>query len=137
MISVVVVTFNNAGELVGALAPLVPGSIDGLVRELVVADGGSTDATLEIADEAGATVVRGGRGEGVAAAREPWVLWITPQSRLTFGWLEQAKDHIARFPDRPAVFARHGLFAKVEAQLIPKAQADRAAFGRRPRKLRL
>ena len=130
MISVVVVTLNNEADLVGALAPLVPGSIDGLVRELVVADGGSTDATLEIADEAGAVVVRGGRAQAIVAAKGPWVLWITPKSRLTPAWLDLAKDHISRFPGRSGIFLKRGWFAESDGYLIPKSLADQDKIGR-------
>ena len=36
---------------------LVPGAIGGVVREVVLADAGSTDATLEVAEAAGAAVL--------------------------------------------------------------------------------
>ena len=54
MISVVIPTLNAAATLQRALSPLVPAAVDGLVREVVVADGGSTDETLELAEDAGA-----------------------------------------------------------------------------------
>ena len=46
MISVVIPTLNAAAHLTRALAPLVPAAAEGLVRELIVSDGGSTDASL-------------------------------------------------------------------------------------------
>ena len=58
MISVVIPTLNAERTLQRALAPLVPAAVEGLVREVVVADGGSTDRTLELADDAGANIVR-------------------------------------------------------------------------------
>ena len=36
------------------LAALVPAAVDGIVREVVLADGGSSDKTILIADDAGA-----------------------------------------------------------------------------------
>ena len=70
MISVVIPTFNEAGHLSLTLAALVPAAVDGLVREVVISDGGSTDGTLEAADEAGAKIVTSakGRGQQLAAA---------------------------------------------------------------------
>ncbi|MEZ5917510.1 MAG: glycosyltransferase [Parvularculaceae bacterium] len=49
-ISVVIPTLNAGRGLAEALAALVPAALDGLVREVIVADGGgSTDETLAIA----------------------------------------------------------------------------------------
>ena len=65
-----------------------------LLRELVISDGGSTDATRAVADEAGAIWVsgppgRGGQlGRGVAASEGDWLLvlhadtWLAPVSRM-------------------------------------------------------
>jgi len=78
MISVIIPTFNAEAGLAQTLAALVPAALDGLVREVIVVDGGSRDRTAAIADDAGATVVlrSGGRGcqlaAGAAEARFPW-----------------------------------------------------------------
>ena len=53
MISVIIPTFNDEAHLVAVLSPLVPASMEGLIRELIIVDAGSTDATLEIADSGG------------------------------------------------------------------------------------
>ena len=58
MISAVIVTLNDEARLKATLAALTAPAIDGFVREVIVADAGSTDATLAIADEAGARIVR-------------------------------------------------------------------------------
>jgi glycosyltransferase involved in cell wall biosynthesis len=129
MISVVIVTLNSQSDLVAALAPLVPASMDGLVRDLVIADGGSVDQTLEIAEEAGATIVSGGRAQGIAAAKGPWILLMTPTARLTPAWIDLAKDHMTRFPDRTGAFVKRGWFAKTDAYLVPKPLADRDRHG--------
>ena len=74
-VSVVIPTLNAAAGLPGCLAALMEGVEAGVVRELIIADGGSDDATLTIADEVGARVVqaRASRGgqlrQGAAAAR--------------------------------------------------------------------
>ena len=54
MISVVIPTLNAAKTLPLTLAALAPAAMDGLVRELIIIDGGSSDDTAVIADEAGA-----------------------------------------------------------------------------------
>lgn len=121
MISAVIATLNDEADLVGALAPLVPASMDGLVRELVVADAGSTDHTLEIADDAGALIVSGGVAEACAAAKGPWLLILTPQGRLYSTWVTAARQHIERSPGQAARLTKPGLFARTEALLTPKA----------------
>ena len=100
MISVIVPTFNDEARLVSCLAPLVPAAMDGFVRELIIIDGGSTDATLEIADDAGALILKG-EGDrrgwfalGTAAAKGPWLLLLDPGVRLEFGWEAAAKQHM-------------------------------------------
>lgn len=104
MISVVIPTLNDEPRLVGCLAPLVPASMAGLVRELIIVDGGSTDATLEIADDAGAVIVKSADGgaAGIAAARGPWILLLEPSVRLERGWETAVQRHIesSRLPAR-------------------------------------
>ena len=56
-ITVLMPTLNAAADMPRALASLGEGLTEGLIRELIVSDGGSTDATLDIADAAGATIV--------------------------------------------------------------------------------
>ncbi|MEL7488696.1 MAG: glycosyltransferase, partial [Pseudomonadota bacterium] len=64
MFSVVIPTLNPGARLEACLAALAPAAIDGDVKEVIIADGGSTDATLSRADAAGARVVRAPRGRG-------------------------------------------------------------------------
>jgi glycosyltransferase involved in cell wall biosynthesis len=112
MISVVIPTFNAENHLVGCLAPLVPASMAGLVRELVVVDAGSTDATQEIADDAGARIVKsaGGVSAGVAVAKGPWILALDPAVRLERGWETAVQSHIeaSRAPARFRLYKADG-----------------------------
>jgi glycosyltransferase involved in cell wall biosynthesis len=61
-VSVVIPTFNEA-EAIGGVIRELPYDI---VREVIVADGGSTDGTRDIARAAGAVVLDAGRGYGHA-----------------------------------------------------------------------
>ena len=63
--SVVIPTLNEAAAIAGVIAaiPRPP------AREVIVADGGSTDATAARAAAAGARVLQAGRGYGRACAR--------------------------------------------------------------------
>lgn len=110
MISVVIPTFNEADHLPLTLACLVPAAVDGLVREVVVADGGSTDGTLEAADDAGARIVTSAKGRGqqlaaaCAAAKGPWLLILHADSRLAVGWETVALSHIRQQAGRAGYF---------------------------------
>jgi rSAM/selenodomain-associated transferase 2 len=91
-ISVVVPTRNAAVQLPETLGALSEGLAEGLIRELVVTDGGSRDATRAVADAAGAVWVTGpaGRGgqlrRGCAAARGDWLLVLHADTHLAPGW---------------------------------------------------
>ena len=69
VISVVVPAYNAEPTLDSALAPLVGLLLDREIVELIVVDDGSTDATAEVATEAGARVVPSGGRLGPAGAR--------------------------------------------------------------------
>ncbi len=96
MISVIIPTLNAERELGQTLAALIPATVDGLVREVIIADGGSTDGTLAIADAVGAAIVSAetGRGTqlraGAERARFPWLLFLHADTVLEPGWHEEA-----------------------------------------------
>lgn len=101
-ISVVIPTLNAADHLPVCLAALGEGLQAGLIRELVVSDGGSQDSTRAIAEAAGARIVTGpaSRGgqirRGVDAAEGPWVLVLHADTRLAPGWTEAALACLTR-----------------------------------------
>jgi hypothetical protein len=94
-ISVIIPTLDSARNLPRALAPLVDGMHEGLIREVIVSDGGSQDETVEIADAAGCTVVSSEAGRAkqllnaVARAKGKWLLILHPQTALARGWTEE------------------------------------------------
>jgi rSAM/selenodomain-associated transferase 2 len=102
MISVIVPTLNAEGTLVHALAALVPAVVEGVVREAIVVDGGSTDATCAIAEAAGTRLIEAARGRGsqletgAAAARGEWLLFLHADTVLDPGWAEEAQGFIER-----------------------------------------
>lgn len=93
-ISIVIPTFNAASGLPTCLGSLGEGLQEGLIRELVISDGGSTDNTLRIAEQAGARIVSGtpSRGaqirRGIAAAEGDWFLILHADTRLAEGWTQ-------------------------------------------------
>lgn len=96
MISVIIPTRDSAEALAGLLASLVPAAVDGLVRDVVIADAGSTDATAALCEDAGATLVYGSIAAAVAVARGDWLLIAAPEMRLPPRWIETIADHVSR-----------------------------------------
>jgi len=101
MISVVLVTRDSAAILAQTLAALVPAAVDGLVKEVIVVDAGSTDATLEIAEDSGARIISldgdvGTRlAAGCAAARGLWILALRPEALLSERWRGPVEAHLS------------------------------------------
>lgn len=97
----VIATLDDDTELAASLETLVGAAVDGLVREVIVADGGSTDATLAVADEAGAKVVPTSPGlyrqlaAGCAEAKGEWLLILLAGVRLAQGWERAIEPYLA------------------------------------------
>ncbi|MES1201019.1 MAG: glycosyltransferase [Pseudomonadota bacterium] len=91
MISVIFPTFNAAETLPRALSPLVSGVAAGVVKEAIVADGGSDDETAIVAEAAGCALVRASHNRaaqlsaGAKAARGDWLLILEPDTVLCEG----------------------------------------------------
>jgi len=113
MISVVIPTLNAERLLPRCFDSLIVAAVRGVVREVIVADGGSADGTLMVADAAGAHIVRAGRSRaaqlqaGAEAARGDWILFLHPETALEAGWEVEVESFLAQaMPERPqaAVF---------------------------------
>ncbi len=102
MISVVIPTLNAESGLPQTLAALVPAAADGLVRQVVIADGGSSDATLAIADETGCDIVPAPRGRGTQlaagakAAKADWILFLHADTVLDEGWMREVSAFVEK-----------------------------------------
>ncbi len=109
MLSVIIETRNDEDALARTLGPLVAGAVEGIIREVIVCDLGSTDRTHRVADAMGCEFVpSGGVPAGIRLARADWLLLLEPGSRLCAGWME-AVIHHANATDRPARFTRSRL----------------------------
>lgn len=102
MISVIIPALNAERHLTAALTALVPAAVTGVIREVIVVDGGSTDRTCQIAEFSGAEVIMSepGRGsqmaQGAAAARFPWLLFLHADTVLEENWEREAVDFMHR-----------------------------------------
>lgn len=102
MICVVIPTLNSAETLGGTFASLITPTVGGLVCEVIVSDGGSTDETSAIAEAAGATFISGQKGRGGQLARgaieakSPWLLFLHSDTALEPGWESEVGQLLGR-----------------------------------------
>src|SRR5215475_10126489 len=140
MLSVVIATRDSERALLRTLAALVAGAAAGIVREVIVADAGSRDATAAIADGAGCRVLastqgRGARLKGAAeAARAPWLLFLRPGIVLDATWVDETR----RFVEEAELRQCAGTYAAVfrattlRPTLLEALALLRAALGAKP-----
>jgi rSAM/selenodomain-associated transferase 2 len=103
-VSVVIPVLNAADRIGPCLGALTEGLMAGLIRELILADGGSEDGIAGVADAAGARLVEAPRGRGpqlaagAAAARGDWLLFLHADTVLEPGWAAAVHAHLRERP---------------------------------------
>jgi glycosyltransferase involved in cell wall biosynthesis len=106
-LSIIIPALNAAADLPLCLESLMPGLESALIREVIVVDQGSTDATVKIAEATGARVVVAQDQPvqaGVNEARGDWLLILPAGTALSREWTERAGDHIDTRPGKAAFF---------------------------------
>ncbi len=109
-ISVVIPTLNVARNITPTLACLVDASAEGLIGQVVIADGGSEDDIAALAEEVGAEFVsvepgRGGQlRAGAKVARGDWLLFLHADTVLEGGWLRGVQRHLRAHADKAGHF---------------------------------
>lgn len=143
MISVVIPTLDAEKDLAPTLAALIPAAVDGFVREVIVADGNSSDRTLTIAENAGVEIVQTtpGRGRqlraGAKRARFPWLLFLHADTELAPGWDAVAANFMdkvdsGRIPLTAAAFRFRLLDEGWKPRLLEAAVSVRCGLFRIP-----
>lgn len=104
MISIIIPTLNEAPSI-GLLLQTLCGELE--PHEIIVSDGGSTDATREIAESWNCTIVSAplGRGQqlcaGVALAQGDVFLFLHADTRFPTGGLAAINQTLQNAPDAP------------------------------------
>jgi len=123
-LSIIIPTFNAIPVLGPTLAALAQIEAVGLVKDVVISDGGSTDDTTAAARETGAIVVETQRGRGpqlqagADAATGDWLLFLHADTVLAPGWADVVRAFIAR----PAASEQAGYFTFVLDDSSPQAR---------------
>jgi glycosyltransferase involved in cell wall biosynthesis len=141
MISVVIPTHESERLLAHTLAALVPGALDGVLREVIVADAGSKDGTAKVADVAGCRflVIAGERGARLAAAaataRADWLWFVQPGSIPGTSWIEELGRFIRECEltenEQAAVFRARG--GRGRSQFAEAFALIASALGAKPK----
>jgi rSAM/selenodomain-associated transferase 2 len=126
MICVVIPTLNAQTGLAATLTSLVPAAVEGLVRQVVVVDAGSSDRSVEIAEQAGAEIIRSSPGRGTQLAsgaergRFPWLLFLHADTILQPGWEREVTAFIERVEEGPQEAAAAFRFALDDRGVRPR-----------------
>ena len=143
MLTVLIETLDDEEGLARTLASLIGGAVEGVVRDVIVCDAGSTDQTHRVAEHAGCHYVSGGVAAGIRQAKGEWLLLLEPGARLAEGWIDEVVAHTAK-QTMPARFSRargsrtpflsrvfSGNRALAEGLVISKRQAAALSKGAR------
>ncbi len=136
MLSAVIETENDEEGLARTLASLIGGAVEGLLRDVLVRDQGSTDQTHKVAEHAGCVwLPEADLGAAIHRAKGEWLLFLQPGARLLDGWVDDVAAHAVKVT-MPARFSRSRAErtpflsrvlvrpqALAQGLLIPKARA--------------
>lgn len=94
-VSVIIPTLNAVSSIGPTMASLMQGIHAGIIREVILSDGGSRDDIHRLADVTGAVLVTAsqrGRGwqlrEGAATATADWMLFLHADTSLESNWVD-------------------------------------------------
>jgi len=143
MLSAIIATHESERALVPTLSALVPAVTTGLLREVIVADAASRDATAEVAEVAGCHFMSsyeplGARLKAAAAqTRSPWLMFLRAGMVPEPGWIAAAERFMqtAEMAEKPraAVFRPPDVSDLMRPGLAEILAMLRVALGGAPR----
>jgi hypothetical protein len=145
MLSIIIPTRESERALVRTLAVLVAGAAAGIVREVIVTDPRSADATADIADIAGCRILVSDAPlalrlrDAASGARARWLMFLRPGTVLDSTWVDEAGRFIdedeRRDPDqsRAAAFRPAPAASAARPLMVEALALMRLALGARPR----
>src|SRR3954468_19843641 len=141
MFSVIIATNDSERALVPTLAALVPGAMAGIVRKVIVADGGSRDETEQVADITGCRFLSSDEPLGarlkaaVAPARGNWLMFLRPGIVPGASWVEETIAFVQQTANESsaAVFAAdtRGFIAWLNSVFSPLPRPDQGLILRK------
>jgi len=143
MLSAIIATHDSERALVPTLSALVPAVAAGLLREVIVADANSRDATAEVAEIAGCQFMSSSEPLGTrllaaaAATKTPWLMFLRAGTVPAPGWIPAA-EHFIQMTDmaeRPhaAVFRPQSAADPMRPGMSEVLALLRVAFGGVPK----
>jgi hypothetical protein len=134
MLSVIIVSNNDAPVLARMFAPLISAAADGLVRDVILVDASADDEAKRIGDAAGCTIVESAPGwrsqleAGAKLARADWLLCLKSGAIAQPGWMQE----VARFLERRDAVQRAAVFhMRYEEETLAARFAEAKAWARR------
>ena len=104
MLSVFIDCGPDDHKLASTLGSLVPGAVEGIVREVVLVDRGMGPDARKVADHTGCRVIPAEElRAAVATAKGEWLLVVEPGARLVSGWIAAVVEHVERIGEGRAV----------------------------------
>ena len=141
VLSVIILSGGSAPDVAALMRDLVPAAVDGLVRDVVVAQVRQGDDLSRLCEAAGAALVSGGIAEAAALARRDLALVAPSDLRLPDMWARRLGEALDRGARKAVVLGEgeRGLFAALKSRpyglVAPREDllqsADLAALRRR------
>lgn len=123
-VSVVIPTYNSARFIAETLNSVVTQTLP--PAEIILADGGSTDATFDIASKFDVKIstershnIPSGKNIGMRAAGSEWVAFVDHDDVWEPTKLEQQVNAVRTFPDAKMVLTDYAVFIDGEDTLLP------------------
>lgn len=124
MLTVIMECKNQEAALAQTLSVLVTGAVQGLISDVILLDGSSTDGTAKVADSAGCRFHQEWElSDIIRSARGDWILFLQTGARPQSGWVDEIVEFasVAQMPARfsPSSVWRRPFLERLRAKTDP------------------